>query len=125
MGAVRPMLSKHFKPALLARMTVIPYYTLSADAMARVVALKLERLKKTMQTNNKIVFSYSDDVVAQVTARCAEVETGARNIDYILQGKVMPKISQTLLQAMGDAGEMPEAVTLTMSGSGDFDIEFA
>ncbi len=125
MGAVRPMLSKHFKPALLARMTIVPFYSLGADAMARVVALKLEKLRKTMHVNNKIKFSYSDDVVAQITARCAEVETGARNIDYILQGKVMPKISQTLLQAMGNDGEMPDAITLTMTGSGEFNVEFA
>ncbi len=125
MSAVRPLLSKHFKPALLARMTVIPYYSLDAGAMCRVVALKLDKLRKTMHANNKIEFTYTDEVVEQITARCAEVETGARNIDYILQGKVMPKISQTLLQAMGDAGEMPGAIALTMADSGEFDIAFS
>jgi type VI secretion system protein VasG len=125
MGGVRPLLSKHFKPALLARMTVVPYYSLNPGAMARVVGLKLARLQKTMQQNNKIKLTYSDDVVGQITARCAEVETGARNIDYILQGKVMPQISQTLLQGMGEEGELPGTISLTTDDQGEFQIAFA
>ncbi|MCF8027725.1 MAG: type VI secretion system ATPase TssH [Desulfobacteraceae bacterium] len=124
MGAVRPLLSKHFKPALLARMTVVPYYSLNPVAMARVVGLKLARLQKTMQQNNKIKLTYGDDVVEQITARCAEVETGARNIDYILQGKVMPQISQTLLQGMGEDGELPGTISLTTGEQGEFQIAF-
>ncbi|MFO7860467.1 MAG: AAA family ATPase [Desulfosalsimonas sp.] len=124
MGAVRPLLSKHFKPALLARMTVVPYYSLNPEAMARVVGLKLAKLQKTMQQNNKIQLTYSDDVVEQITARCAEVETGARNIDYILQGKVMPQISQTLLQGMGEDGELPGTISLTTGEQGEFQIAF-
>ncbi|MFW6284630.1 MAG: AAA family ATPase, partial [Desulfosalsimonas sp.] len=125
MGAVRPLLSKHFKPALLARMTVVPYYSLNPEAMARVVGLKLAKLQKTMQQNNKIKLTYSDDVVKQITARCAEVETVARNIDYILQGKVMPQISQTLLQGMGEGGEMPGSISLTTDDQGEFQVAFA
>jgi len=125
MGAVRPLLSKHFKPALLARMSVVPYYSLDTDAMARVVGLKLAKLQKTMQQNNKIELTYSDDVVKQITDRCAEVETGARNIDYILQGKVMPEISQTILKGMGAGGEMPGTVSLSTGEQGEFKVEFA
>ncbi|MFP3999524.1 MAG: type VI secretion system ATPase TssH [Desulfobacterales bacterium] len=124
LSAVRPMLSNYFKPALLARMTVVPYYSLSKEAMARIVALKLEKLRKTLQYNNKIRFSYSDDVVTQITDRCAEVETGARNIDYILQAKVMPQISHTLLKAMGPGGEMPNDISLKLAESGEFNVEF-
>ena len=35
LSAVRPILSNHFKPALLARMTVVPYFPLATDALAR------------------------------------------------------------------------------------------
>ena len=84
MGAVRPILSQYFKPALLARMAVVPFYTLRADAMKGIVRLKLEKLAERLLQNNKMELTYTDAVVDQITDRCTEVETGARNIDYIL-----------------------------------------
>ncbi|MCP3874307.1 MAG: type VI secretion system ATPase TssH, partial [Desulfobacteraceae bacterium] len=79
-SAIRPMLSEYFKPALLARMNVLPFVSLKSDAMALIVKLKLDKVKKTLLENNKIVLKYSDKVTEQITARCTEVETGARNI---------------------------------------------
>ena len=34
-GAIRPVLSKHFKPALLARMEIVPFYPLAGDSSRR------------------------------------------------------------------------------------------
>ena len=123
MAAVRPMLSQHFKPALLARMTVIPYYTLPADAMKGIVRLKLDKLAKRLMENNHMDLIYSDAVVDQITDRCTEVETGARNIDYILTGNIMPQMSQEILSHMS-GGEMPSAVNLDIGGDGAFRMEF-
>jgi len=121
--AVRPILSEHFKPALLARMTVIPYFTLAQDALAGIVRLKLDKIARRLQHNNKMRFEYSDAVVQQIAARCTEVETGARNIDFILRGTVMPLMSQEILARM--SGEVqPTAVTLDVSDDGDFTVAF-
>ncbi|MCP3900249.1 MAG: type VI secretion system ATPase TssH, partial [Desulfobacteraceae bacterium] len=87
-SAIRPILSEYFKPALLARMNVLPFVSLKSDAMALIVKLKLDKVKKTLLENNKIVLKYSDKVTEQITARCTEVETGARNIDYILNANI-------------------------------------
>lgn len=122
-GAIRPVLSKHFKPALLARMTVVPYYSLDPEAMQGIVDLKLKKLGQTLRQNNRIALNYSEAVLEQITSRCREVETGARNIDYILRGRVMPRISQTLLQGMG-SGEMPDAVSLGVREDGSFTVDF-
>ena len=93
-AAIRPMLSEYFKPALLARMNVLPFVSLKSNAMTMIVKLKLDRVKKTLKENNKITLNYSDKVTEQITARCTEVETGARNIDYILNANIFPKISR-------------------------------
>jgi len=123
LAAVRPILSEHFKPALLARMTVIPYFTLAQDALAGIVRLKLDKIARRLQHNNKMRFDYSDAVVQQIAARCTEVETGARNIDFILRGTVMPLMSQEILARM--SGEVqPAAVTLDVSDDGDFTVAF-
>ncbi len=123
MAAIRPILSSHFKPALLARMTVIPYYTLAQDALKGIVALKLNKIVHRLFTNNKIRLEYTDAVVEQIAARCTEVETGARNVDFILRGSVMPQLSQEILARMGDA-QMPSAVRLDMAEDGGLRFTF-
>jgi type VI secretion system protein VasG len=123
MSAVRPILSQHFKPALLARMAVIPFYTLRADAMKGIVRLKLDKLAERLMQNNKMKLIYTPAVVDQITARCTEVETGARNIDYILSGNIMPRMSQEILSHMTEEG-MPSEVHLDLNKDGSFKMKF-
>lgn len=123
-SAVRPILSQHFKPALLARMNVIPYVSLAPDAMKLITRLKLGKLKKMLKTNNKIALSYDEAVVDQIAARCTEVETGARNIEYILNRNVLPQMSRDILGHMTEGG-MPAAVHLGVDADGAFTIAFS
>jgi type VI secretion system protein VasG len=123
LSAVRPILSAHFKPALLARMTVIPYFTLAQDALAGIVRLKLNKIVQRLAHNNKMAFTYSDAVVQQIAARCTEVETGARNVDFILRSSVMPLMSQGILSRMS-TGEQPGSVELGIDAQGEFTVQF-
>ena len=121
--AIRPVLSNHFKPALLARMTVIPYKTLPTTILKNIVSLKMDKLVKRLADTHKMKLTYSDAVVSQIADRCTEVETGARNIDYIMTGTIMPRMSHEILTRMGDA-EMPSQVRLDIASVGSFDISF-
>lgn len=121
--AVRPLLSNHFKPALLARMQVVPYKTLSPDILKTIVALKLDKLVRRLSSTHKMGLTYSQAVVDQIAARCTEVETGARNIDYIMSGTIMPRMSQEILASMS-AGSMPSSVQLDLDDAGSFTISF-
>lgn len=123
MGAVRPVLSSHFKPALLARMTVIPFNNLNTDAMKLIVELKLKKIGKTLLENNRMIMTYAPAVADAITARCTEVETGARNIDYILNGNVLPRLSQTILTHMSEGG-MPSSVYFDVAEDGSFTFAF-
>ena len=123
MSAIRPVLSHHFKPALLARMNIVPFYTLDAKYMKDIVSLKLDRLAARMAENNKIRFVYAPEVVDRITARCTEVETGARNIDHILRGTVLPLMSRELLGRMG-RGALPSEVRLSVAEDGSFRVDF-
>jgi type VI secretion system protein VasG len=124
LSAVRPILSQYFKPALLARMSIAPYVSLSPDAMKDIVTLKLGKLAKMLQDNNKMKMTYTPKVVEAVAARCTEVETGARNIEYILNGNILPRMSQEILGHMTTGG-MPGAVALDVGEDGSFSIGFA
>lgn len=59
---------------------------------------------------------------AQILERCAEVETGARNIDHILSRTLLPLISRALLDRMAQ-GPLPSQMTLALQ-DGDFALSF-
>jgi len=123
MAAVRPILSNHFKPALLARMTVIPYYTLSKTALGGIVAMKIKKLIARMKSNNKIDLEVTPAAIDAITLRCTEVETGARNIDFILKGKILPLLSNGLLASMAEASNITQA-KLDVDQSGEFTVKY-
>ncbi|MBR9981151.1 MAG: AAA family ATPase, partial [Desulfatitalea sp.] len=122
-AAVRPLLSNHFKPALLARMNVIPYQILAAGILKEIVMLKMDKLVRRLHTTHRITLTYTPAVVDQIAARCTEVETGARNIDHIMSGTIMPQLSQEILACMS-TGDMPGTVRLDLDANGGFQIAF-
>ncbi len=122
-AAVRPILSNHFKPALLARMTVVPYLTLDGEILKQIVALKMDKLVRRLADTHKIELVYSPAVVDQIAARCTEVETGARNIDAIMSGSIMPRMSQEILARMSQE-ELPPRIKLDLDQEGAFAVSF-
>ena len=121
--AIRPVLSAHFKPALLARMMIVPFYPLGPDVLGDIVRLKMKKVVRRLHDSHRMAFHYSDAVVEQIAARCTEVETGARNIDHILQGTLLPQISTELLQRMS-AGPLPGSLDLELDAAGEFVLKF-
>jgi type VI secretion system protein VasG len=121
--AIRSQLYKAFKPAFLGRMKVIPYFPLSDDILAEVIRLKLNRIKNRIEENHKADFSFSDEVVEAVLARCTEVDSGARNVDHILNGTMLPEIAGTVLARMAEGKPIRKVrVSTTKDGSFSYKI---
>jgi len=99
--AIRPTLSRHFKPALLARMQIVPFYPLMSDILAEIVRLKLDKVGRRLAASQKLKFEYTDAVAAAIATRCTEVETGARNIDHIVNKTLLPDIATEVLARIG------------------------
>lgn len=97
---LRNDLLKAFKPALLGRMKVVPYFPLAEEVLKSIIKLKLGHIGDRLKLNHKASFSYDPAVVDTVAARCTEVETGARNVDHILSGSLLPSLSQDVLTRM-------------------------
>jgi type VI secretion system protein VasG len=122
-AAVRPSLSKHFKPALLARMTVVPYRPMDPDVLARIARLKLAGLGKRLQQAHGLETTFDDALVDELVSRCTEGETGARALDHALRGSLMPNLARSLLERMA-AGAMPPKLTIGLAEGGwDFAFE--
>jgi len=121
--AIRPELARHFKAALLARMTVVPFLGLGPAALGPIVRLKLERVARTLAASSSLALGFDDAVVERITARCTEVETGARNIDAILNGSVLPGLAREILARLG-AGGLPPRARLQADAGGGFQFVF-
>ena len=121
--AIRPTLNRHFKPALLARMQVVPFYPLMPDVMGEIVRLKLNKVGKRLRESQKMSFSYSDAVVEAITARCTDVDTGARNIDHIVNRTLLPEIATEIIGRMGEE-HAPDSLTVDLDASGAFSYRF-
>jgi len=97
---VRPELLKVFKPALLARMVVVPYYPITDEVMRAIIRLQLDRVGRRLASSHGASFSYDEGVVTEIANRCEEVESGARNIDHILTRTLLPEMSGEFLARM-------------------------
>jgi type VI secretion system protein VasG len=100
--SLKQELLKHFKPAFLGRMVLIPYHPLGDHQIRDIVRLKLDKLGKRFLENHRARFSYDESIIDAITWRCTEVDSGARNIDHILTQSVLPTLSMEILQRMAN-----------------------
>ena len=122
--AIRPELSNHFRPALLARMTIVPYRSLNEEAMKLIAGAKLGSVVKRLRANNNVELEIAPEVAELIVERCTETETGARNIETILAGSVLPKLAHRMLERMS-GGEMPPRAELYVDEDKSFALRFS
>ncbi|WP_392892709.1 type VI secretion system ATPase TssH [Pseudomonas migulae] len=120
---IRPVLSKHFKPALLARMRVVPYYPVGGPVLRELIEIKLGRLGERLN-RRQLDFTYSQDLVDHLAERCTQSDSGARLIDHLLDLHVLPLVADRLLDAMA-SGESLKRVHATLDGGASVTCEFA
>ncbi|HJZ58165.1 MAG TPA: type VI secretion system ATPase TssH [Gemmataceae bacterium] len=94
---IRKDLLTAFKPALLGRMNVVPYYTLSDAVLRKIIEMQLKKIGSRLKENHKAGFSYDSKVVDTIASRCKEVESGARNVDHIINRTLLPAIAAEVL----------------------------
>jgi type VI secretion system protein VasG len=106
-AAIRPIVSKHFKPALLARMTMVPYRPMDPEILGEIAKLKLASLGKRIKLAHGTKVTFQDSLVGELVSRCTESETGARALDHALRGSLMPNLARSLLERMAQGGVPP------------------
>jgi type VI secretion system protein VasG len=123
---IRPQLMKQFKPAFLGRLTTVPFYPIGDEVLANIIRLKLNRIGQRVLSNHSATFAYDDALVNAVLARCTEVDSGARNVDTILNGTLLPEIADTVLARMAEGGGIARIkVGATKAGKFRYTIEAA
>ncbi len=123
--ALRPDLLKVFPPALLGRLLVLPYFPLSPKMLTGIVKLQIDRVKKRIQENHDLAFSYSQDVIDLIVSRCTEVASGGRVIDAILTNTMLPELSIALLEKQMDGVEVHAIDVGVGEGASGFTYSFS
>src|SRR5262249_15000477 len=121
--ALRPDLLKSFKPALLGRITVVPYFPLGDEVIRKIIVLQLKRVGERMQANRGVPFECTPAVVDTIAGRCKEVESGARTVDQIITGTLLPSIAEEMLKRMAE-GKSVDRAKVDVNAEGGFTFSF-
>jgi type VI secretion system protein VasG len=116
---VRPELVRHFRPALLGRLAIVPYYPLSETEIRAIVELKLRKVQERIRRNHAAELAWDADVVAKIAGLCTAEDTGARNVDFVLTNELLPELSAELLERMAEGARF-SSVRLGLAESGGF-----
>ena len=108
---IRPILRDHFQPALLARFQTVIYRPLGQVAMRTIVEMKLNQVSQRLQRHYGITTMINDSLFDALTSACLLPDTGARNIDSLLNQQILPVLSQQLLIQMA-ARQKPQSISL-------------
>ncbi len=119
---LRPSLRDHFQPALLARFQTVIYRPLGQAAMRTIVGMKLNQVSKRLARHYGMKTVITDSLMDALTDACLLPDTGARNIDSLLNQQILPVLSQQLLTHMA-AGQKPQCLTLGWDEDGGIVIE--
>lgn len=120
---LRPHLNHHFRPEFLGRVKPIVFLPLASDVMSMIVGLKLGKLARRLQTNQDLAVTFDDAVITSITNACTRAETGARNIDAIIDRTLGPAISAQLLAFMAE-GKSPKTLNVSEGEGGTYNYEF-
>ena len=107
---LRQSLLTFFKPALLARMQIVQYNYLTTDVMQRIVKAKLAKLEKLVTERYKAQFTIAPNILEHIEQQCEADTNGARLVDAILEGQLLPPLSLALLQRIASGEKMTKIV---------------
>ena len=86
--------------------------------MTKIIHLKLGKIGRRIRITTRRR-SPTPKVVNTIPRRCTEVDTGARNVDHILNRTLLPELSAEFLAAMSE-GRTVRNVAIEIDGQGGF-----
>ncbi len=84
--------------------------------LKNIIKLQLKKIGERLRENHRAAFSYDDTLLSTIAGRCKEVESGARNVDHILSGTLLPEMAGEFL---GRAVEGRSINTVHVTGAPD------
>ena len=120
--ALRGPLLEVFPAALLGRLSVVPYFPLTDEMLARIVALQLRRIERRLEDHHRIELRCAEPATELIVERCRTIESGGRMVDAILNHTILTRISREVLTATLE-GRVLEAIEVS-AAHGEFVYRF-
>ena len=120
---LRPLLRDHFQPALLARFQSVIYRPLSEPAMRTIVEMKLKQVGQRLNRHYGLTTHIEERLYQALTNACLLPDSGARNVDSLLNQQILPVLSQQLLTHMA-AKQKPTSLALGWDEEEGIVLEF-
>ena len=108
---LKPSLYKQFKPAFLGRMRIVPYFPLHDDLVVQIIHHKIKKITSRLEKQYQTKVQYSEELVELLLSRCTEVDSGARNVDHILNASILPALATEILMALA-ADHLPKVIQI-------------
>lgn len=108
---LKPSLYKQFKPAFIGRMRIVPYFPLHDELLVRIIKHKLGKIVARIEKQYATKVQYSNDLIELLLSRCTEVDSGARNVDNILNSTVLPALATEILVALAEH-KLPKLIVI-------------
>ena len=108
---LKPSLYKQFKPAFLGRMRIVPYFPLHDDLLIQIIHHKIKKITSRLEKQYQTKVQYSEELVELLLSRCTEVDSGARNVDHILNASILPALATEILMALA-VDNLPKVIQI-------------
>lgn len=83
-------------------MEIIPYLPLSKEVLEQIVRGKLTRLEQLFKQRYAADVVIEDSLIEEILSRATRSENGARMLEAIIEGQLLPPISLALLNKLAD-----------------------
>ncbi|WP_399424848.1 type VI secretion system ATPase TssH [Vibrio campbellii] len=114
--AIRPDLQRYFKPAFLGRTTIVPYYPLNDDELAKITEIALNRIRKKLAEQYQASFTWDAGFVDLVVSKNTDPTTGGRAVEQIINRSLMPKLAEECIARLS-AQQLISQVTVTAAST--------
>lgn len=120
--AIRPALSRHFKPALLNRMHVVPYLPMTAETLASIVEMELGRIAERVKLAHRANVSFAPGVRDLIVERARDLDGGVRHVRQMLERSVLVPLATQLLVSTSERSE--SSIEVGVGDDGAVSIRF-
>ncbi len=119
---IRPSLQQYFKPAFLGRTTIVPYYPLNDNELAKLCEIALNRIRKKLADQYQASFSYEDKFIDYIVSRNTDPTTGGRAIEQIINRSLMPRLAEQCITRLSENLAINQVKVSCAHGADNFEL---
>jgi len=120
--SIRPDLQHYFKPAFLGRTTIVPYYPLNDEELAKITEISLNRIKKKLAGQYQASFTWDKGFVDFVVNKNTDPTTGGRAVEQIINRSLMPKLAEECISRLSQQQPITQVSVVAASNPSGFEL---